>query len=81
MAELELGYRLLTHYWGKGFATEAAIAMKTYAFNEMDLTRLISLIETENIASIRVAEKNGFKLEKTMLYDGRISVGMYVAIR
>ena len=81
MAELELGYRLLTHYWGKGFATEAAIAMKTYAFNEMNLTRLISLIETENIASIRVAEKNGFKLEKTMLYDGRISVGMYVAIR
>jgi len=81
IAELELGYRLLTNYWGQGLATEAAIAMKTYAFNDMNLTRLISLIETENIASVRVAEKNGFKLEKKMLYDGRISVGMYVAIR
>ena len=81
MAELELGYRLLPHYWGKGLATEAAIAMKGYAFNEMGLTRLISLIETDNIASIRVAEKNDFKLAKTMLYDGRIAVGMYVAIR
>ena len=81
MAELELGYRLLPHYWGKGLATEAAIAMKGYAFNEMGLTRLISLIETDNIASIRVAEKNDFKLAKTMLYDGRISVGMYVAVR
>ncbi|WP_025562391.1 GNAT family N-acetyltransferase [Psychromonas sp. SP041] len=81
MAELELGYRLLPHYWGKGLATEAAMAMKSYAFNEMGLTRLISLIETDNIASISVAEKNDFKLEKTMLYDGRISVGMYVAIR
>lgn len=81
MAELELGYRLLKNYWGQGLATEAAMAMKAYAFNEMGLTRLISLIEAENIASVRVAEKNGFKLEKTMLYDGTISVGMYVAIR
>lgn len=81
MAELELGYRLLTDYWGKGLATEAAMAMKSHAFNEMGLTRLISLIETENIASVRVAEKNDFKLEKEMLYDGRIAVGLYVAIR
>ena len=75
--ELELGYRLLKNYWGKGLATEATIAVKNYAFNEMGLTRLISLIEKENIASVRVAEKNGFKLEKEMLYDGKISVGIY----
>jgi ribosomal-protein-alanine N-acetyltransferase len=75
--ELELGYRLLKNHWGKGFATEAALAVKNHAFNEMGLTRLISLIEKDNIASIRVAEKNGFKLEKEMLYDGRIYVCIY----
>lgn len=75
--EVELGYRLLKDYWGKGIATEAAIAVKQYAFNEIGLTRLISLIEKENIASIAVAEKNGFKLEKELLYDGRISVCIY----
>jgi ribosomal-protein-alanine N-acetyltransferase len=75
--ELELGYRLLKDYWGKGFATEAAIAVKTYASDKMGLKRLISLIEKENIASVRVAEKNGFILEKEMLYDGRISVCIY----
>lgn len=80
MAELELGYRFLKSYWGQGLATEAVMAMKAYAFNEMGLTRLISLIETENVASVRVAEKNGFKLEKVMLYDARISVGIYAAI-
>jgi len=79
--ELELGYRLLKNYWGQGFATEAAMAVKTYAFNEMGLTRLISLIETGNNASVRVAEKNGFKLEKQMLYDGKISVAIYAATR
>ncbi|WP_413700867.1 GNAT family N-acetyltransferase [Psychromonas sp. KJ10-10] len=75
--EIELGYRLSKQYWGKGFATEATIAVKQYAFNEMGLTRLISLIEKDNIASIAVAEKNGFKLEKELLYDGRINVCIY----
>ncbi|PKF60789.1 GNAT family N-acetyltransferase [Psychromonas sp. psych-6C06] len=75
--ELELGYRLIKSEWGKGLATEAATAMKNYAFSEMRLTRLISIIEKDNLASLRVAEKNGFKLEKVMRYDGRIEVGIY----
>lgn len=75
--EVELGYRLLKQYWGKGLATEATIAMKKHAFEEMGLTRLISIIENENIASIRVAKKTGLKLEKEMLYDKRIHVGIY----
>jgi len=79
--EIELGYRLLKSQWGKGFATEAAIAVKHYAFNQLGITRLISLIETSNRASLRVAEKNGFRIEKQMLYDGRISVAMCVAGR
>lgn len=81
IAELELGYRLLKSYWGRGLATEATTALKHYAFNEWGLSRLISLIDTDNIASVRVAEKNGFKLEKTMLYDGRISVDFYAVLR
>lgn len=77
--ELELGYRLLKDYWGQGFATEAAIAVKSYAFKEMRVTRLISLIEKGNTASVRVAEKSGFRLEKQMLYDGKMSVAIYAA--
>ena len=79
--ELELGYRLLKKYWGKGFATEAAVAVKNYAFNQLGLTRLISVIEISNTASLRVAEKNGFRVEKQMLYNGKISVAMCVATR
>ena len=61
--EIELGYRLLKNHWGKGLASEAALAMKNHAFKQMGLTRLISIIENDNIASIRVAEKTGLKLE------------------
>lgn len=75
--EIELGYRLLKSEWGKGLASEAALAMKNYAFNELGLTRLISIIEKANIGSIRVAEKTGLTLEKEMLYDARIEVGIY----
>ncbi len=62
--EVELGYRLRHKYWGHGFATEAAIACRDYAFANLGLKRLISIIEAANTASIRVAEKNGMQLEK-----------------
>ncbi len=75
--EMELGYRFSKRYWGQGLATEAAMAMKNYAFEEMGLTRLISIIEKENISSIRVAQKTGFTLEKKMIYNGKTHVEIY----
>lgn len=81
VAEIELGYRFFKHVWGQGLATEATQALKNHAFNEMGLTRLISLIDTNNMASIRVAEKNDFKLEKQMCYAGKIPISIYAVIR
>ncbi|GLS90449.1 acetyltransferase [Psychromonas marina] len=75
--EVELGYRLLKSQWGKGLATEAAIAMKEYAFQEMGLTRLISIIDKDNIGSVRVAEKVGLTIEKELLYNRKIHVAIY----
>ena len=75
--EVELGYRLLKAYRGKGLATEAATAMKKHAFEEFGLTRLISIIDKKNTASARVAEKVGLTLEKEMLYNNRIQISIY----
>ncbi len=75
--EIELGYRFLPEFWGKGIASEAASAVQDYAFNTLGLTRLISIIEAENIGSIRVAEKNGFHHEKDSIYAGKIPVRIY----
>jgi ribosomal-protein-alanine N-acetyltransferase len=38
-------------YWGRGLATEAAIAIKQYGFQAIDCDRLISLIDPRNLAS------------------------------
>jgi RimJ/RimL family protein N-acetyltransferase len=54
-AETELGWAILSRYWGHGYATEAARAAR----EAIDRERVISLIHPENVRSRRVAEKLG----------------------
>ncbi len=68
--ELEIGYRIDPAYWGRGLATEAARAVRDHGFHELQLSRLISLIHLENLASRRVAEKNGMTPEKETVFRG-----------
>ena len=58
-AETELGWALARARWGHGYATEAARAVRDWAYAERDVERLISLIAPDNARSIRVAEKLG----------------------
>ena len=58
----ELGYDFRSDYWNQGYATEAACAVRDYAFDVLQLPQLISLIRIGNLASRRVAEKVGMTL-------------------
>ena len=69
--EVEVGYMLAKEYWGQGLATEAAIASKNYAFEQLGFNRLISLIDLGNIASQKVAMKNGMTQEKDATMWGK----------
>ncbi len=60
--EVELLYGILRQHWGQGYATEAALAVLNTARSQFQIKRLISLIEPNNTASIRVAEKTGLTL-------------------
>lgn len=66
--ELEIAYSLLPHFRGKGFATEAAQAVKEYAFANTYSPSLISIISLTNLPSQNVAVKNGMKIEKQTIY-------------
>lgn len=66
--EIEVGYRLSNEYWGQGYGTEAARACIDYAQENLHVSSIISLIRSINLPSIRVAEKNGLKLEKEVLF-------------
>lgn len=57
----ELGYDFRSDFWNQGYATEAAMAVRDFAFNELQLPQLVSLIRVGNRASQRVAEKIGMK--------------------
>lgn len=69
-AETEIGYRLARAHWGKGLATEAACAVRDLGFGLLGLSRLISIIDPRNAASVRVAEKVGMKFEKNVVFQG-----------
>lgn len=66
--ELEIGYRLLPQHWGNGYATEAAAAVLAYTRQSLHIPNPISLIRPGNLASRRVAEKNGARLQKTTFW-------------
>jgi RimJ/RimL family protein N-acetyltransferase len=62
--ETEVGWTLAREHWGRGYATEAALACRDWALGPLGLARLISLIAHGNVASIRVAEKIGESFER-----------------
>jgi len=60
---VDLGYMLEAEQWGKGYATEIALALLEGAFQELRAERVISTVDVNNRASIRVLEKIGMRWE------------------
>jgi len=71
---IDLGFRFAQQYWGKGFATEAASAWVRAAFDDFHPRRLGAFVHPENVASIRVLEKVGFRRERYETVMGMDSI-------
>ena len=56
---VELGYEFRSDYWNEGYATEAAGAVRDFAFHQLRLLRLTSLVRLGNLGARRVSEKIG----------------------
>ncbi len=67
----ELGWTLARRWWGYGYATEGARTALDYAFNVLKRDRVISLIDPENRASIRVAERLGERRRGRVQHFGK----------
>ena len=59
---LEVGYLFERAFWHKGYATEAAVACKEYAFGVLGAQKVYSIIRDNNFASQRVAQRNGMNV-------------------
>jgi RimJ/RimL family protein N-acetyltransferase len=68
--EVEIGYRLDSAYWNRGLITEAGRAVRDYAFIDLKLPGVISLVHPGNIPSRRVAEKIGMTVAKQITFRG-----------
>lgn len=58
---VDIGWRLATKAWGRGYATEGARRCLDYAFNELQLKTVKAIAPVNNIRSIQVMEKIGMK--------------------
>ncbi len=64
IGDFEFGYALLKNYRGNGFMTEALLRVIEYCFKELGIEKIYGGCLQENIASIRVMEKAGLRLEE-----------------
>jgi [ribosomal protein S5]-alanine N-acetyltransferase len=69
--EVEIGWWLTPSAWGHGYATEAAIALRDYAFTVAEIPRLMVVLHAENLRSVAVAERIGGTDRRAAIYRGR----------
>jgi len=67
---LDLGYRFIRKYWGKGYAKEAAAASVDYAWNELGAQEVFGMAEEDNIASRKVLESVGMAYQNMFKWEG-----------
>ena len=66
---MDIGFRLIPKYWGKGYATESSLAALDYAFNTMNLKLINGITEFKNEASHAVLIKIGLKHTKDFIFE------------
>lgn len=62
--EVEVAWRLAYPHWGNGYATEAASAWLDYAFDALELPRVISVTDPPNTRSLGVMRRLGMTFER-----------------
>ena len=67
---VEVGWRLASDVWGRGLATQGGRAGFEWGFGGLGLDRIISIIDPDNVASVRVAEKLGMRAGRDELHPG-----------
>jgi ribosomal-protein-alanine N-acetyltransferase len=80
-SEIDLAYHFASSCWGKGYATEAVIAVLGHGLGPVGLDRVMAVAMPENVGSWRVMEKAGMRFEGTADYYGLKALKKYVAER
>ncbi len=78
----DIGYIFHHPYWGNGYAMEAALAWKNYAFEELKLQQIVANMPTNHLASAKVAERIGLQLQKRFVNtkNRNFETFLYIAV-
>lgn len=68
----DLGYRLKEKFWGKGYATEAALASLCYGFKDLQLKEICAAADINNLASNYILKKIRMQPSGTFEYEGTV---------
>ncbi|MDP2688373.1 MAG: GNAT family N-acetyltransferase [Aequorivita sp.] len=68
----DLGYRFIKQYWGKGYATETAIASLNYGFSKLDYEEICGMADVNHIASNAILQKIGLVKRNEFTFDGSL---------
>ena len=77
--DIEVGYHIRAAIQGLGYATEAATACRDHARDVLGVTRLLAIINPNNVPSQRVAEKIGLAYERDAISGSGEPVRIYAA--
>ena len=69
--EVDLGFRFMKAYWGKGIATESGNACINLGFETLGLNKIIAMVLPQNLGSIRVLEMLNFEYENDIVEDNQ----------
>jgi RimJ/RimL family protein N-acetyltransferase len=66
---VEIGWRLAAEHWGHGYATEAALASARFAFDDLEMTQLVSFTTPQNVRSRAVMRRIGMTHDEADDFD------------
>ena len=75
----EIGFWLLTEFWGQGIMTEVMPIICNYGFDNLELHRIEGIVETNNLTCKKAMKKLDFKLEGTMK-DCEVKNGKFISL-
>ena len=75
----EIGFWLLTEFWGQDIMTEVMPIICNYGFDNLELHRIEGLVETDNLNCKNAMKKLDFKLEGTMK-DCEVKNGKFISL-
>ena len=76
--DIDIGFAFLPEYNGFGYAFEAAISTLQFAFESLEINRLVAITTPDNVNSIKLLEKIGMQFEKKILFEEKEELFLFV---